>query len=104
MSNKIDHIATDTKIEKFQKIVTQHGVVVVTENWKRALKNMLSQNSDIILIGDIRDKEKTESSVSLAKTDYLCFTTLHAHNSNQTLNRIINFFPEEKIQQFLMKC
>jgi len=83
-------------------IITQREVGVDTENWGAALKNTLRQAPDVILIGEIRDRETMEYAVQFAETGHLCLATLHANSSNQALERIINFFPEEKRQQLLM--
>jgi len=85
-----------------KSIITQREVGVDTESWFAALKNTLRQAPDVILIGEIRDKETMEYAVAFAETGHLCLATLHANNSNQALDRIINFFPEEKRQQLLM--
>jgi twitching motility protein PilU len=83
-------------------IMTQREVGVDTEDWFAALKNTLRQAPDVILIGEIRDRETMEHAIVFAETGHLCLATLHANNSNQALDRIINFFPEEKRQQVLM--
>jgi twitching motility protein PilU len=83
-------------------IVTQREVGVDTENWFSALKNMLRQAPDVILMGEIRDRETMEHAVAFAETGHLCMATLHANSANQALDRIINFFPEERRQQLLM--
>ncbi|RCS58255.1 PilT/PilU family type 4a pilus ATPase [Parvibium lacunae] len=83
-------------------IVTQREVGVDTESWEAALKNTLRQAPDVILIGEIRDRETMEHAIAFAETGHLCMATLHANNSNQALDRIINFFPEERRQQLLM--
>ena len=83
-------------------IVTQREVGVDTENFEIALKNTLRQAPDVILIGEIRDRETMEYAVSFAETGHLCLATLHANSTNQALDRIINFFPEEKRAQLLM--
>ena len=83
-------------------IVTQRDVGVDTQDWFSALKNALRQAPDVILIGEIRDRETMEHAVAFAETGHLCLATLHANNSNQALDRIINFFPEERRAQLLM--
>ncbi|HBM82458.1 MAG TPA: type IV pili twitching motility protein PilT, partial [Halieaceae bacterium] len=70
--------------------------------WHNALKNTLRQAPDVILIGEIRDRETMEHAIAFAETGHLCISTLHANNANQALDRIINFFPEAKRQQLLM--
>ena len=75
---------------------------VDTENWHNALKNTLRQAPDVILIGEIRDRETMEYAVAFAETGHLCMATLHANSANQALDRIINFFPEERREQLLM--
>ena len=84
-------------------IITQREVGVDTENWFAALKNTLRQAPDVILIGEIRDRETMDYALALAfaETGHLCMATLHANNSNQALDRIINFFPEERRTQLL---
>ena len=83
-------------------IVTQREVGVDTDNWFSALKNMLRQAPDVILMGEIRDRETMEHAVAFAETGHLCMATLHANSANQALDRIINFFPEERRAQLLM--
>jgi len=83
-------------------IITQREVGVDTDTWEAALKNTLRQAPDVILIGEIRDREVMEHAVSFAETGHLCLGTLHANNSNQAMDRIINFFPEERRPQLLM--
>ena len=83
-------------------IVTQREVGVDTENWFAALKNTLRQAPDVILIGEIRDRETMDYAVAFAETGHLCLATLHANSTNQALDRIINFFPEERRHQLLM--
>ena len=85
-----------------KSIVNQREVGVDTRNWHNALKNTLRQAPDVILIGEILDRETMEHAISFAETGHLCISTLHANNANQALDRIINFFPEEKRQQLLM--
>ncbi|MEK9996244.1 MAG: PilT/PilU family type 4a pilus ATPase, partial [Halieaceae bacterium] len=88
--------------EHKKSIINQREVGVDTRNWHNALKNTLRQAPDVILIGEIRDRETMEHALSFAETGHLCISTLHANNANQALDRIINFFPEEKRQQLLM--
>jgi twitching motility protein PilU len=83
-------------------IVTQREVGVDTENWFAALKNTLRQAPDVILIGEIRDRETMDYAIAFAETGHLCLATLHANSTNQALDRIINFFPEERRAQLLM--
>ena len=83
-------------------IVTQREVGVDTESFEIALKNTLRQAPDVILIGEIRDRETMEHAIAFAETGHLCLSTLHANSTNQALDRIINFFPEERRQQLLM--
>jgi twitching motility protein PilU len=83
-------------------IVTQREVGVTTDSWGAALKNTLRQAPDVILIGEIRDRETMEHAIAFAETGHLCFATLHANSANQALDRIINFFPEDRRQQLLM--
>ncbi len=83
-------------------VITQREVGVDTESWHAALKNTLRQAPDVILIGEIRDNETMEYGIQFAETGHLCLATLHANSANQALDRIINFFPEERRQQLLM--
>jgi len=83
-------------------IVTQREVGVDTADWFAALKNTLRQAPDVILIGEIRDRETMDYAVTFAETGHLCLATLHANSANQALDRIINFFPEERRGQLLM--
>ncbi|MDB5821971.1 MAG: pilT3 [Herminiimonas sp.] len=83
-------------------IVTQREIGVDTADWGTALKNTLRQAPDVILIGEIRDRESMDYAIAFAETGHLCLATMHANNSNQALDRIINFFPEERRQQLLM--
>jgi twitching motility protein PilU len=83
-------------------LITQREVGVDTESWEAALKNTLRQAPDVILIGEIRDMEVMEHAVAFAETGHLCLGTLHANNSNQAKDRIINFFPESRRHQLLM--
>jgi twitching motility protein PilU len=83
-------------------VVTQREVGVDTDSFEIALKNTLRQAPDVIQIGEIRDRETMEHAIAFAETGHLCLATLHANSSNQALDRIINFFPEERRQQLLM--
>ena len=83
-------------------IVTHREVGVDTESWEIALKNTLRQAPDVIMIGEIRDRETMEHAIAFAETGHLCLATLHSNSANQALDRIINFFPEERRQQLLM--
>lgn len=83
-------------------IVTQREVGVDTESWQVALKNTLRQAPDVILLGEIRDHETMEYAMQYAETGHLCMGTLHANSANQAIDRILNFFPEEKRQQLLI--
>ena len=83
-------------------LITQREVGVDTASWESALKNTLRQAPDVILIGEIRDRETMDHAISFAETGHLCMGTLHANSANQALDRIINFFPEERRSQLLM--
>ena len=83
-------------------IVTQREVGLDTDTWEAALKNTLRQAPDVILMGEIRDRETMEHAVAFAETGHLCLATLHANSANQALDRIINFFPEERREQLLL--
>jgi twitching motility protein PilU len=83
-------------------LITQREVGVDTESWEMALKNTLRQAPDVILIGEIRERETMEHAIAFAETGHLCLGTLHANSANQALDRIINFFPEERRAQLLM--
>ena len=83
-------------------IVTQRELGIDTDSWEMALKNALRQAPDVILMGEVRDRETMEHAVAFAETGHLCLATLHANSANQALDRIINFFPEERRQQLLM--
>ncbi len=106
-SNSYGHIITvEDPIEFVHEhkkcIVTQREVGIDTESWGAALKNTLRQAPDVILMGEIRDRETMDYAIAFAETGHLCMATLHANSSNQALDRIINFFPEERRQQLLM--
>lgn len=83
-------------------LVTHREVGVDTENWGIALKNALRQAPDVIQIGEIRDRETMDYAIMFSETGHLCLATLHANSSNQAIDRIINFFPEDRRQQLLM--
>ncbi len=83
-------------------IITQREIGVDTDSWHIALKNTLRQAPDVILIGEIRDRETMDYAIAFAETGHLCMATLHANSTNQALDRIINFFPEERRHQLLM--
>ena len=83
-------------------VVTHREVGVDTDSWHTALKNTLRQAPDVIMIGEIRDRETMEYAIQFAETGHLVLATLHANSSNQVLDRVINFFPEEKREQLLM--
>ncbi len=105
--NACDHIVTiEDPIEYVHQhkksIITQREVGVDTDSWMNALKNTLRQAPDVILIGEIRDRETMDYAIAFAETGHLCMATLHANSTNQALDRIINFFPEERRQQLLM--
>lgn len=83
-------------------VITQREVGTDTESWGAALKNTLRQAPDVILMGEIRDRETMEHAIAFAETGHLCLATLHANSANQAIDRIINFFPEERRTQLLM--
>jgi len=83
-------------------IVTQREIGVDTDSWEAALKNTLRQAPDVILMGEIRDRETMDHAIAFAETGHLCLATLHANSTNQAIDRIINFFPEERRHQLLM--
>ena len=83
-------------------VVTQREVGMDTDSWGIALKNTLRQAPDVILIGEIRDRDTMEYGIQFAETGHLCLATLHANSANQALDRVINFFPEDKRDQLLM--
>ncbi len=106
-SNSSGHIVTIEDPVEFvhshkKSIVNQREVGVDTRNWHNALKNTLRQAPDVILIGEIRDRETMEHAISFAETGHLCISTLHANNANQAFDRIVNFFPEERRSQLLL--
>ena len=83
-------------------VVTQREVGLDTESWASALKNSMRQAPDVILMGEIRDRESMEHALAFSETGHLCLATLHANSANQAMDRIINFFPEERRTQLLM--
>ena len=106
-SNSYGHIITiEDPIEYVHDhkncIVTQREVGIDTDSWEAALKNTLRQAPDVILMGEIRDRETMDYAVAFAETGHLCLATLHANSANQAIDRIINFFPEERRPQLLM--
>lgn len=105
--NSRGHIITiEDPVEYVHKnkncLITQREVGTDTHNWFAALKNTLRQAPDVILIGEIRDRETMEYAIAFAETGHLAMSTLHANSANQALDRIINFFPEERRQQLLL--
>ncbi len=106
-SNSYGHIVTIEDPVEFVHphkncIVTQRELGVDTDSWDAALKNTMRQAPDVILIGEIRDREVMEHAIAFSETGHLVLATLHANNANQALDRIINFFPEDRRQQLLM--
>lgn len=102
-----EHIITiEDPIEFFhrhkQSLVDQREIGVDTDSYEMALKNALRQAPNVILIGEVRDRETMQYAISLAETGHLCLTTLHANNTDQAFDRIVNFFPEERRAQVLM--
>jgi twitching motility protein PilU len=85
-----------------QSLITHREIGIDTHSWHNALKNTLRQAPDVILIGEIRDTETMENAIAFAETGHLCLGTLHSNSANQTIDRIINFFPEERRKQLLM--
>jgi len=83
-------------------IVTQREIGVDTESWEIALKNTLRQAPNVIMMGEIRDRATMDYAIAFAETGHLCLATLHANSTNQAIDRIINFFPEERRHQLLM--
>src|SRR6201994_53636 len=105
--NSAGHIVTVEDPVEFvhtsqQSLITHRDVGIDTHTWHHALKNTLRQAPDVILIGEIRDAETMEHAVAFAETGHLCLGTLHANSASQTIERIINFFPEERRKQLLM--
>lgn len=106
-SNSADHIMTIEDPIEFihnhkKSIVNQREVGIDTDSYEEALKNTLRQAPDVILIGEIRDRETMEHALAFAETGHLCISTLHANNANQAFDRIVNFFPEDRRDQLLM--
>ncbi|KAI5914754.1 PilT/PilU family type 4a pilus ATPase [Thauera sp. 2A1] len=83
-------------------IVSQRELGIDTDSWENALKNTLRQAPDVILMGEIRDRETMDYAIAFAETGHLCLATLHANSANQAIDRVINFFPEDRRQQLLM--
>jgi len=83
-------------------IITQREVGIDTDSWDNALKNTLRQAPDVIMIGEVRTREGMDHAIAFAETGHLVLCTLHANNANQAMDRIINFFPEDRRQQLLM--
>jgi twitching motility protein PilU len=105
--NTMGHIVTiedpiEFTHEHHQCLVTQREIGVDTRSYEIAMKNTLRQAPDVILLGEVRDRETMEYAIAYAETGHLCLTTLHANSTNQALDRIINFFPEERRDQLLM--
>ncbi|MEN9886843.1 MAG: hypothetical protein RL758_1421 [Pseudomonadota bacterium] len=101
-----DHIVTvEDPVEFVHQhkncIITQREVGLDTDNWENALKNSLRQAPNVILMGEIRDRETMEHAIAFSETGHLCLATLHANSANQAMERIINFFPEERHPQLL---
>ena len=106
-SNSHGHIITvEDPIEYVHEhkncIVTQREIGVDTDSWEIALKNTLRQAPDVIMMGEIRDRETMDHAVAFSETGHLCLATLHANSANQAIDRIINFFPADRRQQLLM--
>jgi twitching motility protein PilU len=106
-TNSAGHIVTIEDPIEFvhqhkKSIVNQREVGVDTDSYEDALKNTLRQAPDVILIGEIRDRETMEHAIAFAETGHLCLSTLHANNANQAIDRIINFFPEDRRDQLLL--
>lgn len=106
-SNSSGHIITIEDPVEFvhrhkKSIINQREVGVDTDSYEDALKNTLRQAPDVILIGEIRDQETMEHALAFAETGHLCISTLHANNANQALDRVVNFFPEERHKQLFL--
>ncbi len=97
VEDPIEYVHTHGK-----SIITQREVGVDTETWEAALKNTLRQAPDVIMIGEIRDQETMQYAMAYAETGHLCVSTIHANNANQTLDRILSFFPKERREQLLL--
>lgn len=107
-TNQSGHIITIEDPIEFmhahkKSIVTQREIGMDTENYHKALKNALRQAPDVILIGEIRDSETMEAALTFAETGHLCLATLHSNNANQTMERIMNFYPQERHKQIYMQ-
>ena len=105
--NAFDHIITVEDPVEFVHphkncVVTQREIGVDTDDWQVALKNSLRQAPDVILMGEIRDHETMELAINFAETGHLCIATIHANNAGQTVERVLNFFPEERHTQILL--
>jgi twitching motility protein PilU len=105
--NSAGHIVTVEDPVEFvhqshQSLITHREVGIDTRSWHNALKNTLRQAPDVILIGEIRDTETMDHAIAFAETGHLCLGTLHSNSANQTIDRIINFFPDERRKQLLM--
>ncbi len=105
--NSYGHIITIEDPVEFvhphrNSIITQREVGVDTDDWGTALKNTLRQAPDVIMMGEIRDTSTMEYAIQFSETGHLCLATLHANNANQAIDRIVNFFPEERHEQVLM--
>jgi twitching motility protein PilU len=105
--NSAGHIVTVEDPVEFihqsqQSLITHREVGIDTRSWHNALKNTLRQAPDVILIGEIRDTETMEHAIAFAETGHLCLSTLHSNSANQTIDRIINFFSEDRRKQLLM--
>lgn len=105
--NSTGHIITiEDPIEFVHKhegcIITQREVGIDTDSWENALKNTLRQAPDVILIGEVRTRETMEHAIAFSETGHLCLCTMHANNSNQALDRVIHFFPDDRRPQLLM--
>ena len=85
-----------------QSVVDQREIGLDTLSYENALKNAMREAPDVIMIGEIRDRETMQAAIAYAETGHLCLSTLHANNANQTLDRIINFFPESAHAQLLV--
>jgi twitching motility protein PilU len=88
--------------QSHKSLITHREVGIDTHSWHNALKNTLRQAPDVILIGEIRDTETMEHAIAFAETGHLCLVTLHSNSANQTIDRIVNFFPDERRKQLLM--
>jgi twitching motility protein PilU len=88
--------------EHGSSIVTQREIGIDTDSWEAALKNTLRQAPDVIVMGEIRDRTTMDYGIAFAETGHLCLATLHANSTNQAIDRVINFFPEDRRQQLLM--